>query len=42
MVALGVYNSLEDIIASLVLPTPMTDIPTVFHAIKIARTQKQN
>jgi CDP-diacylglycerol--glycerol-3-phosphate 3-phosphatidyltransferase len=40
MVALGVYNSLEDIIASLVLPTPMTDIPTVFHAIKIARAQK--
>lgn len=42
MVALGIYNSLEDIIASLVLPTPMTDIPTVFHAIKIARTQRQN
>jgi phosphatidylglycerophosphate synthase len=40
MVVLGIYNSLEDIIASLVLPEPMTDIPTVFHAIKIARTRK--
>ena len=40
MVVLGIYNSLEDIIASLVLPTPMTDIPTVFHAIKLARAGK--
>jgi len=37
MIALSIYNSLEDIIASLVLPSPMTDIPTVFHAIRIGR-----
>jgi len=42
MVALGIYNSLEDIVASLVLPTPMTDIPTVFHAMRIARGQTLN
>jgi len=42
MVALSIYNSMEDIIASLVLPTPMTDIPTVFHAMRIARMQKPN
>jgi CDP-diacylglycerol--glycerol-3-phosphate 3-phosphatidyltransferase len=34
---LGIYNSIEGIIATLILPTPMTDIPTVFHALKIAR-----
>jgi phosphatidylglycerophosphate synthase len=38
MIALSLYNSTEDIIASLVLPRPMTDIPTVFHAIKLAKT----
>jgi CDP-diacylglycerol--glycerol-3-phosphate 3-phosphatidyltransferase len=37
MVALSIYNSTEDIIASLVLPKPLTDIPTVFHALKLAR-----
>jgi CDP-diacylglycerol--glycerol-3-phosphate 3-phosphatidyltransferase len=37
MIALGIYNSLEDIIASLILPTPMTDIATVFHAVRITR-----
>jgi len=37
MIAMGIYSSVEDIIASLALPTPMTDIPTVFHAIQIAR-----
>jgi CDP-diacylglycerol--glycerol-3-phosphate 3-phosphatidyltransferase len=41
MVALGIYNSSEDIIASLVLPTPMTDIPTVFHAIQMARGSRR-
>ncbi len=41
MIALGIYNSLEDIIATLMLPEPMTDIPTVFHAIKMARRQNR-
>jgi CDP-diacylglycerol--glycerol-3-phosphate 3-phosphatidyltransferase len=37
IVALGIYNCVEAIIASLILPRPMVDIPTVFHAIAIAR-----
>ena len=36
-VALGIYNSIEGIISSLISPKPLTDIPTVFHAIKISR-----
>ncbi len=40
MVGLAIYNSTEDIIASLILPGPMTDIPTVFHAIKLACDNK--
>jgi CDP-diacylglycerol--glycerol-3-phosphate 3-phosphatidyltransferase len=41
MIALAIYNSSEDIIASLVLPEPMTDIPTMFHAVAIARTMRR-
>lgn len=37
LIALGIYNSIEGIIATLVLPRPMVDIPTVFHALRIAR-----
>jgi CDP-diacylglycerol--glycerol-3-phosphate 3-phosphatidyltransferase len=37
MIGLSIYNSLEDIVASLVLPKPMTDIPTVFHAVRLSR-----
>jgi CDP-diacylglycerol--glycerol-3-phosphate 3-phosphatidyltransferase len=36
-IVLGIYSSIEGIIASLILPRALTDIPTVFHAIKIAR-----
>jgi CDP-diacylglycerol--glycerol-3-phosphate 3-phosphatidyltransferase len=36
VVTLGIINSIEGVIASLVLPRPMTDIPTVFHALGIA------
>ncbi len=38
VVALGIWNSIEGIVASLVLPKPMTDIPTMFHAIRLGRT----
>jgi len=37
VVVLGILNSLEGIVATLVLPKPMTDVPTVFHAIRLAR-----
>ncbi len=37
VVVLGILNSLEGIVATLALPKPMTDIPTVFHAIRLAR-----
>jgi phosphatidylglycerophosphate synthase len=37
LLALAIWNSIEGIIASLILPRPMADIPTVFHAIRIAR-----
>lgn len=37
MIMLGVVNSIEGVIASLILSAPMTDIPTVFHAMGIAR-----
>jgi phosphatidylglycerophosphate synthase len=37
LIALGIYNSIESIIASLILPRPMVDIPTVFHAVSIAK-----
>jgi CDP-diacylglycerol--glycerol-3-phosphate 3-phosphatidyltransferase len=37
VVVLGIFNSLEGIVATLVLPRPMTDVPTVFHAFRLAR-----
>ena len=37
VVGLGVYNSIEGIIASLISPKPLTDVPTVFHVIKLVR-----
>lgn len=40
VVALGVYNSAEGIIASLISPRPLTDVPTVFHVIQMVRTNK--
>jgi CDP-diacylglycerol---glycerol-3-phosphate 3-phosphatidyltransferase len=39
IVVLGIYNCIEAMIASLILPRPMVDIPTVFHAIKIAKAR---
>lgn len=36
VVTFGIYNSIEGMIASLILPKPLTDIPSVFHAIKLA------
>jgi CDP-diacylglycerol--glycerol-3-phosphate 3-phosphatidyltransferase len=41
-IVLGIYNSVEGIIASLILSRPVTDIPTVFHAVKIARAENGN
>jgi phosphatidylglycerophosphate synthase len=38
VVALGLYNSIEGIIASLISPKPLVDIPTVFHVIRLARS----
>jgi CDP-diacylglycerol---glycerol-3-phosphate 3-phosphatidyltransferase len=40
LIVLGIYNSIEGIIASLILPKPMVDIPTVFHAMRIAANEK--
>ena len=37
LIALGIYNSIEGMVASLVLARPMTDIPTMFHAILLRR-----
>jgi CDP-diacylglycerol--glycerol-3-phosphate 3-phosphatidyltransferase len=37
LIALSLYNSTENIVATILLPRPMTDIPTIFHAIRIAR-----
>lgn len=37
VVGLGIYNSIEGIVASLILPRPLADIPSVFHAINLAR-----
>jgi CDP-diacylglycerol--glycerol-3-phosphate 3-phosphatidyltransferase len=37
LIVVSLYNSTENIIASTLLPRPMTDIPTMFHAIRIAR-----
>jgi phosphatidylglycerophosphate synthase len=40
LIALGIYNAIEGMVASLVLAKPMTDIPTMFHAIRIASAKK--
>jgi CDP-diacylglycerol--glycerol-3-phosphate 3-phosphatidyltransferase len=37
LIALSIYSSTENIIATAILPEPMTDVPTVFHAIGLAR-----
>ncbi len=41
VIALGILNCVEAIIASLILSKPMTDINTLWHAIQIARAEKQ-
>ncbi len=37
LIVVSLYNSIENITASALLPRPMTDIPTIFRAIRIAR-----
>ena len=37
VVFLGIWNSVEAMIASLILSKPMTDVNTLYHAIKLAR-----
>lgn len=37
LIALSLYSSVENLIASSVLREPMTDIPTAFHALRIAK-----
>ncbi len=36
VVALGIINSIEGMVASLTLPLPLTDIPSMFHAVRLA------
>jgi len=39
---LGLYNSTEGILASLISPKPLTDVPSIFHVLKIVRTHKEH
>ncbi len=41
VVVLGIWNSVEGMVASLILATPMVDVPTVFHAVRIAAGERQ-
>ena len=42
MIFLGLYNSTEGILASLISPKPLTDVPSIFHVLKIVRADKKS